>query len=266
MKEIAEDMYQDENEHVIDLWTPCEFHIDKEYEYVPKGFLFSLFSNLLYYGIAYPVLTVLTKVIYDLKIEGEENVKSLKTGAISVSNHVMFLDCAMTGLSFRQRKIFFTTQEDSFKIPVVRKLIRLLKAIPIPENIENKKYFLKEINNILKQGDIVHIYPEASLWPYCTNIRNFKNGAFDLAVKNEVPIIPIVYTFRNPKGIRKFLKKKPDVTVTILKPVEPNKEEPILKQRMKQLKEIVYTQMKEVVENKKVKKTLNTEEEICQTM
>ena len=63
----------DENENIIDLWQPLEFNIDKNYEYISKSKIFSMASNLIYYGIAYPILKVLLKMVYDLKIEGKEN-------------------------------------------------------------------------------------------------------------------------------------------------------------------------------------------------
>ena len=54
---------QDENEHIIDLWEPLEFNIDENYEYVPKSKVFSLLSNGLYYGIAFPILKVLMLIV-----------------------------------------------------------------------------------------------------------------------------------------------------------------------------------------------------------
>lgn len=229
------------------LWI-CEFKIDANYEYVPKeNSIFSICSDFIYYGIAYPILKVLTKIIYDFKIEGQENIKNLEDGAISVSNHVLFLDCAMIGLAFKDKKIYYTTQEESFKIPLVRKLIKLLRAIPIPKSIENRKYFLKTIGDLLKEKSMIHIYPEASLWPYCQKIRNFKNGAFDMAARNQVPIIPCVFTFREPTGIRKRFKKKKDVTLKILKPVYSDSDK-YIKQRVEELKEKAFMNMKDVIE------------------
>ena len=70
LEEIA-----DENEHIIDLWEPLEFNIDSSYEYVPKDTIFNMFSDVLYYLIAYPILKVLTKIVYDLKIEGREKYR-----------------------------------------------------------------------------------------------------------------------------------------------------------------------------------------------
>ena len=239
---------EDENANIIDLWTPCEFHIDENYEYIPKeDTFFSICSDLLYYGIAYPILKLLIKMIYDLKIEGQENIENIAGGAISVSNHVLFLDCAMIGLAFKNKNIYYTTQEESFKIPFVRKLIKLLRAIPIPKSIENKKHFLKAIDEALKENKIIHVYPEAALWPYCKKIRNFKNGAFDMAVRNQVPIIPCVFTFREPTGIRKLFKRKPDVTLKILEPIESDSDKSI-RQQVGELKGKVALEMKKEID------------------
>lgn len=221
----------EQNEDVIHLWEPLEVNLDSNYKYINDGKIFSFFSNLLYYGLAFPVLTVLNKIVYDLKIEGKENIKNLKTGAISVSNHVLILDCSMIGLAFGLKKVYFTTREGSFKIPFVRKLIKLLRAVPIPTKLKDEEYFIKGINKALQDGKIIHFYPEKALWPYYEKIRNFKNGAFNFAIKNDVPVIPIVIKFRNPKGIRQIFKKKKDVTLKILEPikfeVKDNKKESI---------------------------------------
>lgn len=101
VKEVEEIDRSHENEHVIHMWEPLDFNIDENYEYVSKGKIFKYFSNLIYYGVAVPVLYLLTKVLYDLKIEGKENIKNLETGAVSVSNHVLVLDCAMVRFGIR---------------------------------------------------------------------------------------------------------------------------------------------------------------------
>ena len=240
---------QNENEDIIHLYEPLELNLNEKYQYIKEGKIFSFFSNLLYYGIAFPVLTVLNKIIYDLKIEGKENIKNLKTGAISVSNHVLILDCTMIGLAFGLKKVYFTTREGSFKIPFVRKLIKLLRAIPIPTNTKNKIHFVQELNKAIQNGKVIHFYPEKALWPYYEKIRNFQNGAFDFAIRNNVPVIPIVITFRNPKGIRKFFKKKKDVTVKILKPVEYINTQESEKYKVEKLKEQVYKIMENNIYN-----------------
>ena len=239
-----EELVQDENEDIIHLYEPLEFNIDENYQYIKKGKVFSFFSNLLYYGIAFPILTILNKIVYDLKIEGKENIKNLQTGAISVSNHVLILDCTMIGLSFGLKKVYFTTREGSFKIPFIRKLIKLLRAIPISSNISHKEEIIKELDKAIQEGKIIHFYPEKALWPYYEKIRNFKNGAFNFAIRNNVPVIPIVITFRAPKGIRKLFKRKKDVTVKILEPIKYTEEIENSREAIQKLKEKVHEIMK----------------------
>lgn len=240
-----EELVQDENEDIIHLYEPLEFNIDENYQYIKEGKVFSFFSNLLYYGIAFPILAILNKIVYDLKIEGKENIKNLQTGAISVSNHVLILDCTMIGLSFGLKKVYFTTREGSFKIPFIRKLIKLLRAIPISSNISHKEEFIKELDKAIQERKIIHFYPEKALWPYYEKIRNFKNGAFNFAIRNNVPIIPIVITFRAPKGIRKLFKRKKDVTVKILEPIKYTEKKENSKEAIQKLKDKVH----EIMEN-----------------
>lgn len=155
------------------------------------------------------------------------------------------------GLALEDKKVFYTTLEDSFKIPVVRKLIKLLRAIPIPKENKNKPYFKNAVDEILNNGDLVHFYPEASLWPYYNKIRNFKTGAFHFAVRNNVPILPMVFTFRRPQGIRRIFKRKSDVTLTILEPISSIKNEENTRLEIENLKLQVQRKMQDTIKNKR---------------
>lgn len=225
------------------------------------SFLFSFFSNTLYYLIAFPILKIITKLIYDLKIEGIENIRNIEGPAISVSNHVLVLDCAMIGLTYGTKNVYYTTQQESFEIPFVRHLIKLLRAISIPKKTQDKKIFIGVINELLKEKNYVHFYPEAMLVPYDTNIRPFKNGAFDFAVKNEVSILPIVFCFREPTGYRKLFKKKKDVTLVVLEPITCQNNGENTKQKVEYLKQETYGRMNEVLLKKKMGRT--KDEDMC---
>jgi len=216
--------------------------VDETYEFVPKNPIYKFFSNGLYYGIAYPILSIVLKIVYDFKIEGKEHIKEIESGMITVSNHVLILDCAMIGIALGRKKVYFTTQEENFQIPFIRKLIKLLNAIPIPKGIHGRKKFIEEITTVLQNQKVVQFYPEAYLQPYCTQIRNFKNGCFDIAVKNQIPILPMVFTFREPKGIRKYVKRKKDVTLKIGSCIFPEQGETV-KEAVEKLKQKVHKEM-----------------------
>lgn len=215
------------------------------------SFLFSFFSNILYYMIAFPVLKILTKIVYDLKIEGIENIRNIDTPVVSVSNHVLVLDCAMVGLAYGRKKVFYTTQEESFEIPFVKNLIKLLRAIPIPKSVGAKKDFIQRLDGILNEENCVHFYPEGVLLPYCKTIRAFKKGAFSFAVRNNTLVVPMVFHFREPVGIRKIFKRKKDVTLVILEPIECNREIEDIKQKILDLKERTYQIMNKTINKEK---------------
>lgn len=209
-----------EDSHVLNLWQPFDFNINENYKFINNSLLFNIFSDLLYL-IAYPILYIFCKIFLGFKAYGKENLK-IDSGKITISNHVHFLDCVMLALANIPSKVFFTSLESNFKIPVVRHIIKLLNAIPIPTNIKYTHNFLTALDDLLKNNKTIHFYPEGSLWPYYTGIRHFKSGAFNLAVKNNVPIIPCVYKFEKPTGIYSFFKRKPCISLHILEPIYPN--------------------------------------------
>lgn len=162
-----------------------------------------------------------------------------------MSNHVHPMDCTMVGIANFPSVTYYPTLESNFGIPIVRHLIKLLHAIPIPKSVRAKIKFNHTINELLQNGKTLHFYPEGSLWPYYTKIRHFKDGAFRFAVENNVPVIPMVYTFEESTGILKYLKKKHSINLHILKPIYPNKNINKL-ESIKKLKEETYNNMNNV--------------------
>ena len=237
-----------DDEHVLHMWQPLpELEIDEDFELIPKSIFFKLASTLLYI-VAYPILFVFNKLVYQFQIEGIENMWKVEGGRITVSNHVHPMDCTMNAILNGPRKLFFPTLKSNFQIPVVKTLIRLLHAIPIPTNKQGNERFKETINELLQKGETVHFYPEAALRPYCTKLRHFKNGAFHFAVENEVPIIPIIYTYKPVTGIRKMIRRKPLIQATILEPIYPEKKsDKTQKQKVEELKQEVWNKMDETI-------------------
>ena len=236
-----EDEKLPEDSHILHFWQPCKFEIDEDFNFVNDNFLFNIFSNLLYI-IAYPILFLITKLFFGLKIEGKENLENITTGKVTVSNHVHPLDCTMVGLANIPNKTFYTSLETNFKIPIVRKIIKLLNTVPIPQNIKYTKAFMDSIDELLRNNKTVHFYPEGSLWPHYDKIRNFKNGAFDFAVRNNVPVVPMVIKFNKPKKISNLIKTRATITLVVQNPIYPNR---LLgrKEAIIDLKERVYNSM-----------------------
>ena len=240
IEEIEESLLN-EDEHIINMWTPLDIKIDEDYKFINNGILFNLASNLLYL-VALPLLCIHNKIMYNFKIYGRENLTNIQTGKITVSNHVHPMDCTMNAIANAPDSLYFPTLKSNFEIPVIRHIIRLLHAFPIPEGVSNKEKFFDTIKKLLDENKAVHFYPEASLWPYYKKLRKFKNGAFKIAVEENVPIIPMVYKFVKPYGIRKLIKKRPFIELYILPAIYPDSKLNKVKS-IEDLKKRVYLSM-----------------------
>lgn len=214
--------------------------------------IYKILSGLLYL-IAYPILFIVTKVWLGLKIEGRENLSKVGDEYITVANHINMIDSAMIALSIFPRVPYFLTLQSNLEIPFIKYLVMLFRGIPIPRNMAGKEKMVNTINKLLKSGEVVGIYPEGHLIPYYNGIREFKNGAFSFSVKNQVPILPILFTYREATGIIKLIKRKPFITLTILSPEFPNPK--ISKESVLELKNRVYRKMS----NERMKKIYNEE-------
>ena len=230
--------------------------MNKKGDLLHHSIIYKILSSLLYL-IAYPILFLLTKIWMGLKIEGRENLSKVGDEYITVANHINMIDCAMITLSIFPRIPYFLTLQSNLEIPIIKYLVMLFRGIPIPRNVAGKEKMVNTIDGLLKRGEVVGIYPEGHLIPYYDGIRKFKNGAFNFAVKNQVPILPIVFTYREPEGIIKKFKKRPFITLTILEP-EYTKAE-MSKANVEELKSRVQRKMRL---ERKMKKLYNESEEM----
>lgn len=210
------------DEQVTHNWEPLNFKIKDDYKYIINNRLFKLISNILSLPI-FIILYIIDKIFLGFSVIGRKNL--IKDNSfVSISNHIHYLDCTLIGLIYYPSRVHYPTLEENFKIPVVRKLIRLLYAMPIPKDRKQKDRFYDQIKNAFNNKFILHMYPEAALWPYYEKIRDFKYGAFKIAVDSNKGIQPIRFVFREPYGIYKIYKRKKCISAVILDPLYPNME------------------------------------------
>ena len=186
--------------------------------------IFGFFSSLFYFGIAVPLLFIYNKLVYGLKICGRKNLKALKkTGAISISNHVHPMDCTMNALAMFPRKVHFTSLKSNFKIPVAGSILHFVGVIPVADKVKEMPIFLNEVKRMVKKKRLLHVYAEGELCPYYAGLREFNRGAFMIAREAQVPVLPVVVSWRKRRGLfRLFLPTKPCATVTIGEPIFPD--------------------------------------------
>lgn len=199
--------------------------------------------------IALTLLPVYNRLMFGLTVSGEDNLADVSGGMVTICNHVHTLDCTMVAGVCRQHRMYFPTLDENLKMPFVGHLVDDLGGIPIPGKISGFRGFMEGIEATLRQGDAIHLFPEGSLEPYCPTLRPFQKGAFTFAYDAEVPLVPMVLTYRSVNGVRNLLRKKPLLHLEILKPVYPdvnNKKN----HEIQRLLEKCRLEMQKVLENK----------------
>ena len=183
------------------------------------------------YKIALPFLTLFLFIKYGLRWTGRENLKlhqdALKNGAITVANHCYRHDCASVlaaiGASHNTRIPMFAPNfrtKDQFYLQIVG-------GVPIPpeeEGMSAIKAFNAAFDEFHRRGYWFHIFPEAKRWDWYKPIRPFQKGAFSMAYKYNMPIIPCVINYRPRTGIYRLFgsQNEPLTHVTIGEPIFPN--------------------------------------------
>ena len=216
--------------------------LPKNFKYIRKNIFFRLSSFLIYFLIAKPILGLICLCL-GVKVKGRENLKKVhKQGAFLYMNHTSFLDVLtiqVMVVRFKRAKIIGYT--DSLDLPFLLKWLTLLLGfIPLPSSIRDLRKFEEGlVQDVTKDKKDIIIFPEAHIWPYCTDIRPFVAGSFKYPAKLNAPAIPLVTCFRKSK-----LSSKPKATIYVLKPVYP-KEALSVNENRDYLRDECFNQMKE---------------------
>lgn len=210
-------------------------------------------TSLLYYLVAIPVLTVVCVLFLGFRVRGWERLRELDdTGAVVACNHIHYLDCAFLAILTMPRRPVFCTLEQNLQLPVIRHLIKWLGGVPIPQKISDLRRFMADAADAASKGKRVVIYPEGELELYCDHLRPFRNGAFQTAVRANVPVLPCYITQEEPRGILGLFKQKPCLVLNVGELMYPQKSEvagkergnmPDIRAAVRNLRERVYCEM-----------------------
>lgn len=124
------------------------------------------------------------------RVTGAENIPR-EGGAVVVMNHLSYLDFTYAGLAAvpAGRVIRFMCKDSIFEHPVAGPLMRGMKHIPVDR--ENGSTSFRAALTALKQGELVGVFPEATI-SRSFELKEFKTGALRMAQVARVPIIPLV--------------------------------------------------------------------------
>ena len=183
----------------------------------------------------------LNKIIRDKKmiikdIVGIENLRNLDSGAILTCNHFNAFDSFAIQVAYeasipkserKKRRFYRVIREGNYtSFPgFYGFLMRNCYTLPLATNMKAMQQFMKSTNTLLERGNFVLVYPEQSMWWNYRKPKPLQKGAFQFAVKSNVPVVPCFITMEDsdivdPDG---FLVQ--EYTIHIGKPIYPSEGE-----------------------------------------
>ena len=202
-----------------------DIKFDETYPYLDKSLRFRIW-HLLIYLTTWFVVFPLNRIRFGLKIEGREKIRKSRklfaNGMMTVCNHVHRWDmlCVLQAMRYRKAWIPMYAQafngKDGF-------LMKHIGGIAIPEKYSGLRKFDQAMDELHSNKQWIHIFPESCSWYDYAPLRPFKTGAFNMAYKYALPVLPMVITFRPRTGWRKLFRNDgPLLTIHVGDPIVPD--------------------------------------------
>ena len=168
------------------------------------------------------------------EIKGSENLAALDTGAVLTCNHFNAMDSFAMQLAFmsahkKNKKLYRVIREGNYtSFPgFFGFLMRHFYTLPLSSNFRTGIEFTRAVDSILRDGDFVLVYPEQSMWWNYRKPKPLKEGAFNFAAKNNLPVVPCFITMEDSDRIGADGFPIQEYTIHIEKPIMPDPEKSV---------------------------------------
>ena len=139
------------------------------------------------YKIVRPFVKLFVRLCFHPKIINAENIPP-SGPVILAGNHTSNFD-ALLLMSTTKRPISFLG-----KHTLPRFFVRYLHVIPVDRTKSRNPEALRLAREVLKEDNIVGIFPEGTINRTAELTMPFKMGAVSLAAKNSAPLVPFIIT------------------------------------------------------------------------
>jgi len=173
------------------------------------------------YTCAWATLYFAVNPFWKLRVHGREKLPWTEP-AVLVANHESLGDILVLFGLFRPFK--WVSKKSVFSVPFIGWNMRLNGYVGLVRGSkESIVKMLAECDRWLQRGVPILMFPEGTRSPD-GEIKTFKDGAFQLSVKNNCPIIPIVLT-GTARSLPKHgfvLRDHADCNVEVMDPIQPS--------------------------------------------
>ena len=137
------------------------------------------------------------------EVRGIENFTAVTGGKIITCNHFSISDHYAVWVALRAymngKMLYKVIREGNYTNPPkpFGLFMRHCNTLPLSGQKATMVKFMKAVSTLLKRGETILIYPEQGMWWNYKKPRPMQDGAFSLAVRNKVPVIPIFITMED---------------------------------------------------------------------
>ena len=141
----------------------------------------------MFYRLIYSFLRIIATPLFRIRVHGIEKIPENEK-FIVCANHKSLLDPVFIALAL-DRQVHFIAKKELFEVPVLKNILKFLKAIPAQRD---GKYlsFLRDSIKLIKSGKILGIFPEGTRVKEIKR-ENIKDGAGYIALKSKTDILTI---------------------------------------------------------------------------
>lgn len=165
-------------------------------------------GNILY-SFLKVIYSILLKILFNPKVYGVENIPEGE-GIILAGNHKCFIDPVVV-MNSTKRRVYFMAKAEVFKGPIgwIFKRIGLIKV----DRSKNNPLAVIEAEKILKNGEVLGIFPEGTRNKTDKEILRFRYGTVSIAKRANVKIVPFAI-----KGVYKVFRS--NLQIEFGKPID----------------------------------------------
>ena len=163
------------------------------------------------------------------EIKGIEHFQNLTSGAIITCNHFNAFDSFAIQLAYdasnqKNRTFYRVIREGNYtSFPgFYGFLMRHCNTLPLSSNPNTMKKFMASTGKLLQDGHFVLVYPEQSMWWNYRKPKPLKRGAYTLAAKNKVPVLPCFITMKDSDILGEDGFYVQEYTIHISPPIYPD--------------------------------------------
>lgn len=139
-------------------------------------------------------------------VYGEEYLDALAKGAMITCNHFSPFDNYIVFHCIRKRLpkkyLYKVIREGNYThFPgLYGYLFRHCNTLPLSSNRRTMVNFMSAVQTLLTRGESILIYPEQGMWWNYKKPRPFKVGAFKMAFRANVPVLPTFITMQDDEN------------------------------------------------------------------